>query len=284
MYAGWHGEAARPDLQAHQNSHWSRGNSSESICAWSWLQNNYFAISPMAVPVFPSSQSRWGMSGELRPLEWGVCTPELVPNNEFMPRYPFQNFQILVQRKRRRLSGQVSVPAKPASIMRLIILPWKNKNYFGCRRNVPYEQQEANPGALTCLLHWLILNWGSQQKQREFTCTQTLCFMEPFCLQSSGIWESRGSLKAPNEGKYFYGETPRCRQIRTRKNQSSGGFYATVAKTLKENIVKGLYFLLFFGGTISAGVAYILRPECSQINCFASSSLPPPSFLSLSLA
>lgn len=97
MYAGWHGEAARPDLQAHQNSHWSRGNSSESICAWGWLQNNYFAISPVAVPVFPSSQSRWGMSGELRPLERGVCTPELVSNNEFMPQYPFQNFQALVQ-------------------------------------------------------------------------------------------------------------------------------------------------------------------------------------------
>lgn len=46
MYGGWHGEAARPDLQAHQNSHCSRGNSSESICAWSWFRNNLFATSP----------------------------------------------------------------------------------------------------------------------------------------------------------------------------------------------------------------------------------------------
>lgn len=86
VYAGWHGEAMRPDLQAHQNSHCSRGNNSESICAWSWLQNNYFAVTPLTIPLFPSSLSRWGMSGELRPLESEACTPELVPNSEFRPQ------------------------------------------------------------------------------------------------------------------------------------------------------------------------------------------------------
>lgn len=35
-----------------------------------------------------------------------------------------------------------------------------------------------------------------------------------------------------------------------KKNQSSGGFYATVAKTLKENIVKGLYFLFSLPGRV----------------------------------
>lgn len=67
-------------------------------------------------------------------------------------------------------------------------------------------------------------------------------------------------------------------KLEVEKYQSTGGFYATVAKTLKENIVKGSVFSLFFGGTVSSGVAYILRPECSQINSFASSSLPPSLF------
>lgn len=137
VYAGWHGEAVRPDLQAHQNSHCSRGNNSESICAWSWLQNNYFAVIPLTIPLFPSSLSRWGMSGELRPLESEVCTPKSVPNSEFRPQKPFQSLQVSVRAKQTRLPGQVSVPVKPALILHSAALPEKNKNYFGCQRNVP---------------------------------------------------------------------------------------------------------------------------------------------------
>lgn len=140
MYTGWHGEAARPDLQAHQNSHCSRGNSSESICAWSWFRNNYFAVSPMAIPLFPSSQSRWGMSGELRPLERGVCTPESMSNNEFMPWYPFQNFQALVQGKQSGLPGRLSVPANPSVILHFCMYsPERTRTILAakgmCRRN-----------------------------------------------------------------------------------------------------------------------------------------------------
>lgn len=152
LCAGWRGEAVRLDLQAHQNSHCSRGNSSKSICAWSWFWKNCFAISPMAIFLFTGSQSRWGITGELRPLERGVSTPELMFNNEFMPEYLFQNFQAReAEWAPVGSSGWLSVPVRPAVILHLIISTWKNKNCFDCKRNFPQEQQEANRGAQTCL-------------------------------------------------------------------------------------------------------------------------------------
>lgn len=75
MHAGWHGEGTRADLQAHRNSHCSRGNSSESICAQNWFRSNYFAISPTAILLLLSFQPRREMSGELRRMEREVCTP-----------------------------------------------------------------------------------------------------------------------------------------------------------------------------------------------------------------
>lgn len=94
-----------------------------------------------------------------------------------MLRYPFQNFQALARGERGGLPGWLSVPAKPLAILPLIELPRKNTNCFGCKRNVPQEQQEAAPGALTCLLRWPMLNRRSWQGQRGITCTQTLHFI-----------------------------------------------------------------------------------------------------------
>lgn len=70
-------------------------------------------------------------------------------------------------------------------------------------------------------------------------------------------------------------------KLEVEKYQSTGGFYATVAKTLKENIVKGSVFSLFFGGTVSSGVAYILRLNAPKL--IALHPLPSPHPFSFSL-
>lgn len=74
-------------------------------------------------------------------------------------------------------------------------------------------------------------------------------------------------------------------KLEPEKNQSSGGFYPTVAKTLKENIVKGLYFLFSLGGP------FLLEwPTFSGLNSpklIALRPLPSPHplfFLSLQLS
>lgn len=71
-------------------------------------------------------------------------------------------------------------------------------------------------------------------------------------------------------------------KLELEKIKALEGFYATVAKTLKENIVKGSYFLFS-----SRGLFLLEWPTFSGLNApklIALHPLPSPPFLSLSLA
>lgn len=148
--SGWHGEKVRPDLYAHQNSHCSRGNNFESICARSWLQDNYFAVSPLTIPLLPNSlpdeeqavsSSPW--KGRFALQNW--CHHRICATKTF-PEFPS------VCASKANQAPWTSLCASPLALtLRSALLPKKNKNYFGCQRNVPSEQQEASPGALSLL-------------------------------------------------------------------------------------------------------------------------------------
>lgn len=70
-------------------------------------------------------------------------------------------------------------------------------------------------------------------------------------------------------------------KLEVEKYQSTGGFYATVAKTLKENIVKGSFFLFSSGGLL-----LLEWPTFSGLNApklIALRPLPSPHPFSFSL-
>lgn len=286
LCAGWRGEAARPDLQAHQNSHCPRGNSSESICAWSGFWKNCFAVSPVAIFWFTSSQSRWGITGELRPLERGVSTPDLMFNNEFMPEYLFQNFQA---REAKWAPWMALCASETCSNSAFDHIHLKEQELFWLQKEfsigtaggkswslaLPAVVASTHPrlpaGTEGIYLHTNFTFWPQGSIDNKKTKSPSASKVEAFGNQGK-IW------KLLTKGNISIEKLLSASKLEVEKYQSTGGFYATVAKTLKENIVKGSVFSLFFGGTVSSGVAYILRPECSQINCFASSSLPPSLF------